>query len=66
MGLIDGLMDMEEKCSSHCPFEVYAVLTVLSLVCRQERLLNGWYFHCTCIRCQDPLGKLTVLSACTK
>jgi len=35
---------------------------------RQERLMDGWYFRCKCLRCIDPLEGLTFASsvACLK
>ena len=30
---------------------------------RQDRLLNGWYFLCRCLRCCDPLEGLSFTSA---
>jgi len=30
---------------------------------RQERLLDGWYFRCKCLRCCDPLEGLSFASA---
>jgi len=35
---------------------------------RQQRLLSGWYFHCKCLRCSDPLEALSFTSsvACLK
>ena len=30
---------------------------------RQQKLLNGWYFQCRCLRCTDPLEALSFTSS---
>ena len=39
------------------------VSTMETTQMRQQKLLAGWYFHCKCIRCEDPLEGLSFASS---